>query len=139
MLFIHLIRDGRDLALSSNRNLLRKHGRSLLREPALLDDPLAAQLQLWSIGNKRAANDGRRCLGEGYLPVSYEQLCAHPEDTITRIFQRLGYAVPDDVIADGAHLIRAAKSIGAWKEHPANALHHPTAPITAALRQFGYE
>lgn len=138
MTFIHLVRDGRDLALSDNRNLLRKHGQALLRDPALLDDPLAAQLQLWALGNRRAAADGRRCLGDGYLHLSYEHLCERPRDTIAHLFERLGYAVTDETIAGAAARIKPPSSIGAWREHAAPALHDPPTPIAETLRQFGY-
>ncbi|MBK1649696.1 sulfotransferase family protein [Rhabdochromatium marinum] len=136
--FIHLVRDGRDLALSSNRNLLRKHGAALLRESGLPADPLAAQLQLWSLGNRRAATDGVHWLGAGYLHVSYEAFCTHPRDTLEHIYRHLGYAVTDAALERGARLVAPPQSIGAWQATDAQALHEPPAEVADSLRQFGY-
>src|SRR5207237_6686943 len=55
--FIHMIRDARDMMLSENRYFLRSHGEWLLG-PEWWRNPLAAQLELWRLGNKRAVEFG---------------------------------------------------------------------------------
>jgi hypothetical protein len=138
MFFVHLVRDGRDLALSDNRNLLRKHGARLLGETAELRDPLAAQLRLWSLGNRRAAADGQHWLGERYLSVSYEHFCTQPYDTLAQLYRQLGQAVDEARIDQGARLVRRPASLGAWRNSEARIVHQPPQEVTEALQQFGY-
>lgn len=138
MTFVHLVRDGRDLALSKNRNLLRKHGQVLLRDQASLQNPLTAQLRLWALGNQKAAAEGGAWLGKRYLHLKYEQLCAAPYDTLAQLYARLGQPVSDELIERGAQLISPPQSIGAWRQTTHPALHQPEPEIAAALAQFGY-
>jgi hypothetical protein len=59
--FLHLVRDGRDLAFSSNQVQLRKHGEAVLG-PSDDPEPLRS-IALWREVNLRAADCGER-LGE---------------------------------------------------------------------------
>src|SRR5205085_4800091 len=65
--FLHLVRDGRDMAYSENQVQLRKHGDALLGED---DDGASAALRsilLWQDVNVRAADYGEERLGPRYL------------------------------------------------------------------------
>ena len=139
MRFIHLVRDGRDVALSANLNLLRKHGKQLLGEQYPERDPVRAQLRLWALGNETAARDGQRLLGEHYLQLSYEELCRAPRETLARMYAHLGRSVPDHVLDQARQLVVPSRSIGAWRHSEHECLHRPTPEISAALRRFGYE
>ncbi len=72
--FIHVVRDGRDMALTNNTNLLRQHGELLLDDPAAKSDQVRAQLELWTKGNRTAHGDGSTHLGHNYLCITYEDL-----------------------------------------------------------------
>lgn len=61
MRFLHLVRDGRDMALSENHNLLRKHGHLLLAERLGPGDRLGDNLELWTRGNAMALRMERGC------------------------------------------------------------------------------
>ncbi len=60
--FIHLVRDGRDLALSGNQFLLGRHGHQILGD-RWTGDPVRDQFELWALGNTRAADACARFLG----------------------------------------------------------------------------
>src|SRR5205807_8226874 len=73
--FIHVLRDGRDMAFSKNQNQLRKHGRAILnwRERWFYPVPLRSLL-LWERVNLRAAEYGEGRLCENYYRVRFEDL-----------------------------------------------------------------
>ena len=81
MSFVHVLRDGRDMAVSDNRNQLRKHYAALFGEPSSELDHQAA-LRLWSATNVMVARWGERVLGERYLQVRFEDLCQRPEELL---------------------------------------------------------
>ncbi len=69
--FIHVVRDGRDMALSSNQNQLRKHGGAILtwNERFFRSKP-ERSLLLWARVNLHAAEFGESNLRENYLARS---------------------------------------------------------------------
>lgn len=139
MRFIHLVRDGRDVALSANLNLLRKHGKRLLGEQQPEREPVRAQLRLWALGNEIAARDSERLLGDQYLQLSYEELCRAPRETLARMYAHLGQPVTDQVLDQAQRLVVPSRSIGAWRNSEHECLHQPAPEIIRVLRRFGYE
>ncbi|NEX18235.1 MAG: hypothetical protein C1943_16905 [Halochromatium sp.] len=135
--FIHLVRDGRDVALSENLNLLRKHGQLFLGKP-YQQEPVCAQLHLWALGNERAARDGERLLGDRYLRLSYEALCSAPRETLARMFTHLGQPLTPQLLDQAQQLVVPSRSIGAWRHSEHDCLHRPTREISAVLQRFGY-
>jgi hypothetical protein len=89
MRFVHVIRDARDMMLSENRYFLRQHGYWILG-PDWWRNPLAAQLELWWMGNKRAVEFGQQYLDDRYHMLCYEELCQKPAETVTRLLEFLG-------------------------------------------------
>jgi len=138
MRFIHLVRDGRDVALSRNTNLLHKHGRFLLGEALCEHDRVRSQLRLWALGNQRAAQDGERLLGANYLRISYETLCRTPRETLARVYAHLGAAVTPAILDQVQQLVVPPRSIGAWRDAELRILHEPDRESRAALQRFGY-
>jgi hypothetical protein len=138
MRFIHLVRDGRDVALSKNTNLLNKHGRFLLGEATPEQDRVRSQLRLWALGNERAARDGERLLGANYLRISYEQLCSAPRETLARVYAHLGQSVSSATLDQAAQLVVPPRTIGAWRKSDLRLLHEPDREIRAVLHRFGY-
>ncbi len=139
MRFIHLVRDGRDVALSANLNLLRKHGKRLLGEGDPEREPVRAQLRLWALGNETAARDGQLLLGDQYLQLSYEDLCRAPRETLARMYAHLGQRVTDQVLDQAQQLVVPPRTIGAWRHSEHECLHRPTDEISRVLCRFGYE
>lgn len=138
MRFIHLVRDGRDVALSDNLNLLRKHGARLLGDQNPERDPVDAQLRLWALGNEIAARDGKRLLGDNYLHVSYEDLCRSPRETLARMYAHSGQPVSSDILDRARQLVVPSNRINAWRDSEHECLHRPKPEISAVLHRFGY-
>ena len=139
MKFIHLIRDGRDMALTENHNLLRKHGAYLLGEPDCEQNWIRSQFRLWAMGNRLAWEAGQKYLGENYLLLDYDQLCSSPEQELRRIYGHVGIEPDDRLIAIARRLFISSTSTGRWRESKNPMLHRPDEDLREVLTFFGYE
>ena len=83
--FLHVIRDGRDMAFSGHQKPLLKHGRALLSPEELRWPQPLQSIALWTRVNLRAAEYGERHLGDRYLRIRFEDLCAEPIAVIEQI------------------------------------------------------
>ena len=136
MTFIHVLRDGRDMALSQNRNQLRKHYEALFGEPAAETDDRAA-LRLWSTANRAVADWGGRVLGTHYLQVRFEDLCRDPSNSCAALLRRL--ALPVDAGDALASIVAPPATIGRWRRAASAPPPEPLEPsATTALAAFGY-
>jgi hypothetical protein len=136
MRFIHMVRDGRDLAFSKNQNQVRKHAWAMLGPaPVEPDDSPPRSIALWNAANMAAADAGEGQLGDRYLRIRFEDLCSQPEQTAAQVLDFL------DLDGDPAELageVEAPPTIGRWRDaDPAlqEELHRIGAP---ALARFGY-
>ena len=133
--FLHFIRDGRDMAFSENQNQLVKHGDAVLDGELRKERKPVKSIALWSRVNSAAADYGETRLGERYLRVRFEDLCAEPEEIVRRILEFFGL---DGDAAAAAAAVRPPDTLGRWREHRrgvVDALHRVAGP---ALERFGY-
>ncbi len=137
LVFMHLVRDGRDMAFSDNKNQVRKHGDALLGELAAdLPEPVRAAA-LWNKINLAAADYGEQQLGDCYLRVSFEQLCERPEETIARIFAFLDVPDPSRAAAVAAE-VTPSTSIGRWRHQEPMLIQQIESVAHEGLKRFGY-
>ena len=135
--FLHFIRDGRDMAFSENQNQLRKHGRAVLGDDLRRARTATRSIALWARVNAEAADYGEQHLGDRYLRVRFEDLCADPGPAIERIFGFFG--LEGDAEAVGSAEIRPPDTLGRWKlrrKGMIEELHRTAGPV---LERFGYE
>jgi len=136
--FIHVLRDGREMALSENRFLLEREGPEFLDTP-LPEDPVLAQLRLWARGNREAARAAAQHLGEDrYLRLRYEDLCQRPVETITELLGFVGVfksAQQAEMLAAG---VVPSGRVGRWRDISDDRLTRLDAETRAALAEFGY-
>ena len=112
--FLHVVRDGRDMALSANQNQLRKHG-DAAPIPADLSPP-ERSIALWSWVNLTASRYGEEHLRDRYLRITFEDLCARPVDVVAsnpRVLRALGRSGCGEPCGHGACLARALARGGA--------------------------
>src|SRR5688572_14749538 len=88
--FLHFLRDGRDMAFSESQNQLVKHGDALLGDDLRKEKTPVRSIAVWSRVNSAAADYGEQQLGERYLRVRFEDLCAQPEETVRSIYDFFG-------------------------------------------------
>jgi len=110
--YIHILRNGLDMAFSSNQGQLRNWGAYMLGTDAPLTVTPENSLSYWIAANERAIEIGQR-LGNRFLLMKYEDLCAYPEREIARLF---AFANIAEDVAPYAALI-APRSIGRHKQH----------------------
>jgi hypothetical protein len=114
--FIHVLRDGRDMAISKNQNQLRKHGRHLLNWRERWLAPPLQSILLWDRVNSRAATYAETHLPNHYLVVRFEDLCLKPVETTSRILAFLNASGDAEKIA--AAEISPPSSLGRWRSQP---------------------
>jgi hypothetical protein len=134
--FLHLVRDGRDMAYSDNQVQLRKHGDALLGSDD--ETPGAVRsISLWNAVNFRAADYGEQKLGPRYLRVRFEDLCASPVAVVGEIFGFFG--LDGDVERIAAEEVSTPETLGRWRlqDQPAVAVVERNG--RAALERFGYQ
>lgn len=81
---LHLIRDGRDVALS-----IRDWGKGAAKLALWEQEPVAAAALWWRRDVTRGCEDGRRLPGRIYMEVRYEELVADTESTLRSIAAHL--------------------------------------------------
>jgi Sulfotransferase family len=132
--FLHFIRDGRDMAFSENQQQLRKHGRAVIGNV----DPLrrwARSIRLWARINTEAADYCERALGDRYLRVRFEDLCAEPHRTIEQVFDFFGI---DGDAAAASTVVRPPSTLGRWKAKRPRTIDRLNELAGPALERFGY-
>ena len=90
--YIHVVRDGRDMAFSKNQNQPHKHYQALFNKPysASTREKAAVQaIELWSKANLDTAAYGEKQLKERYIRVRFEDLCQNPEAEAVRMLSAL--------------------------------------------------
>lgn len=133
--FLHFLRDGRDMAFSENQNQLVKHGDALLGDDLQKEKTPIRSIAVWSRVNTAAADYGETRLGERYLRVRFEDLCAQPAETVRAIYDFFGL---DGDAEAAAAAVRPPDTLGRWqlrRKGIVDALHRTAEP---ALARFGY-
>jgi hypothetical protein len=130
--FVHVVRDGIDMATSGNRNQLVLHGRALLGPAAeQLPEALRAAL-LWKAVNERAADYGAH-MPERYFLLRYEDVCADPGHALAAVAASLGLDLPANGWMEPIKPV-AGRGAGLAPE----LLSALRARIGDALERFGY-
>lgn len=115
--YIHVIRNGLDMAFSQNQNQLRKWN-LLIRGRAF--DPEsgvpAQSLDYWIAANRRAVAEGEKQLPGRFLLLNYDDLCASPREGIGELADFLDVDLPSEKLDSLVSLV-APISTGRWKKH----------------------
>jgi hypothetical protein len=110
MLYLHVVRDGRDQAFNPNFSY-RMHETCLLtEEERSLPDPVRKALH-WSRLNARTEAFARERLPGRFLSSRLEDLCADPRGEVGRILAFLGVR-DESAAAAGAREVRTPTSLG---------------------------
>jgi hypothetical protein len=121
-----MVRDGRDMSYSNNAYFMRHYGDQLY--PGWRKKPRVAQMEIWAIGNRRAASAAR----DHHL-MRYEDLCSKPVETIAALLEFVG--APSGEADMFAKRVQPSSGLGRWRELEPLPL---TDVSMSALAQFGY-
>lgn len=136
--FIHVVRDGRDMAFSKNNTQLEKYGMYYL-PPELDTAPLPVRLiACWSAINLSAARLGQEKLKDNYLLVRFEDMCNHPNQTVEQINDFLGIPKNETAFTRAAAGIKRPDSIGRWRSQDPDLLPELLSHGRPGLEYFGY-
>lgn len=131
--FVQVIRNGIDMAFSSNQRQLALYGDLLLGAPAPGETMAARSLRLWCAVNRRAAEIAGRYPGRCAL-LRYEDLCVRPRPEVARIGAELGLVLdPAGVDADGLRPVHRVLPEN-WRQQLGDSL----AEAAPELAGFGY-
>lgn len=133
--YVHVIRNGLDMAFSSNQQQLANWGALIGRvdvDGVRLSPKMA--LDFWIAANRRATDIGNVLGPDMFHLLNYDRLCANPDEEIRSLLRFLRL---DGLGADPALLkqIVAPVSVGRFKNHPD---HGFTPDQLEAVRELGF-
>lgn len=132
--FVHVIRDGRDMAFSQNQNQLRKHFSSLFGRP--IDDTAVDSIRLWAKANTDVAEWATGNLKARYIRIRFEDLCERSATEIGALLSKL--AIKCDDVQDLASSVLAPETIGRWRKQDNYIRDRVEQAGKQALEFFGY-
>ncbi|MDR3465402.1 MAG: sulfotransferase [Xanthobacteraceae bacterium] len=148
--FVHLVRDGRDVAFSDhvspelpfwrkvyfgNDAVVSWRGMPLDNE-AYLERSYLYNARHWLESVRLGRNYGTM-LGDAYCEVAYEELCARPDLVGKQFMEFLGLPLDQAGLAATAQAVQTA-AIGKFRRQPAWRLHRVQRLIEPTLLAFGY-
>ena len=135
--FVHVVRDGRDMAISPNQWQFRKHYHAMFRRTAEDGEVPVASCALWGRANLGVADWGERTMGRHYIRIRLEDLCTRPLETVTGLLHRLGLDTARATAASA--LVQTPPSLYRWQRHVDEATLRALEEVSGpALRRFGY-
>ena len=136
MRFIHVVRDGRDMAYSGNQRQPRLHGVQVYVDQMQELTESEQSIVSWCRTNLDVAAFGQDHLASRYLRVRFEDICDRPADTIGTILEFIEApgVDPSDLVGQ----VKRPDSIGRWQGHPDDEVRHLHELGREALEAFGY-
>lgn len=136
MKFIHVIRDGRDMALSAEYKKFLRYVVGLL-DKKWNNYPIPHILmRLWKATNIAIAAFGETTMKRNYLRIRFEDLCDNPYGIIKALLKFLN--IPRANVQMLAAQIKKPSSIGSWYMYPENVIKELEELGGDALLKFGY-
>jgi hypothetical protein len=111
--YIHVVRNGLDMAHSKNQNQLKYWGPSFINESINITPYYA--LKYWCIVHRRILEIGKT-MGTNFLFLNYDNVCLHPEEGINLLCNFLGLKT-NDLANQLVKLIQPPDTIGRFKKH----------------------
>ena len=136
MRFIHVIRDGRDIALGNPFVTNNRYIDAFLSDGEKSLSPEEKMILFWGRSNQRAMEYGTTQMQDRYLMMRWEDLCT---DAMTRSAELLRFVsgpLADAEVA--ARLVMRPKSMGRWRTFPAETVQRVVARGDQWLKLFGY-
>jgi len=133
---MHLIRDGRDMALSTNQDLRRDLGPVFLPSASEAGAEYAARL--WSVANRWAIERGREVLGDRFAALRYEDLVDHPHEVMAEVIEFIELRPTPAQIKAALKRLRPTAGRGRYRELSSTERAAITAAAESGLRVFGY-
>ncbi len=124
--FLHLIRDGRDVALSL-MNWPKVRNKTPGKLPTWKEDPVSTSALWWELNVRRSREAGKLLGSQLYREFRYESLLAHPDQVCAELCEFLGLPYDEAIL----HYHEASE-----KDRPGVEAGHDREPITPGLRNW---
>lgn len=134
--YVHVVRDGRDMAFSRNQSQVRDHGDSLLGPEYDDAEPAVRSMAFWNRQNLRALRTMRSLPDHRRLLIRFEDLCQDPGGVLPSLFEFVGRSDPDLTAAAG--VIRRPDSIGRHRDEETELVRRISAVGAEALAALNY-
>ena len=136
MKFIHVIRNGLDMVYSRNWRVRFNSEGVLEKEEQKLPEYLQ-RILYWSRVNDIASKYAKKHLGENYIRIRFEDMCATPENVIQRLLDFLNISNKYNLDAAVSE-IGLPNSVGRWRNHPTEEIFEIMKVGRPGLEHFGY-
>lgn len=134
-IFVHVIRDGRDMALAGNKGDFLTFRGFFGHDYA--DTPEGASA-FWSDVNTEVAGWAEDALGPRYVVARLEDLCSDPQEETRRLMTRAGIAFDETLAGQSREIVSPPASLGRWRDLPVDVKSAVTASAQKGLSHFGY-
>lgn len=136
MKFIHVVRDGRDMAYSLNQNQLHLYGDlSLDQKDIRRAQPIKA-IALWEKVNISVSKYAINHLRERYMCIKYEDLVFDSENTLKKLADFL--EIEAAALQAYKGLLKASSRSGSWREEEPDEVNEVVKRGSEGLYYFGY-
>lgn len=135
--FIDVIRGGLDMAYSADSNELDAFGDLVLNQEEQDCSRRLQAMAYWQRVNFDAADFGETHLGEHYLGIRFEDLCAEPARTVRQIFDFLEVSDRSSLAAAVSE-VSDPHTLGRWRARPAEEVYEIMLAGRTGLERFGY-
>ena len=112
--YIHVARNGLDMAHSSNQNQLKFWGQDFIGRSYEITPRFS--LQYWCIVHRRVLEIGRS-MGSNFLFLNYDNFCSNPESGIFELCEFLGLEDAKVSVPALIEMVDAPDSIGRFKQY----------------------
>jgi hypothetical protein len=140
--FVQVVRDGRDIALSSNQRQLSQYGELLLGQSSAATSAADRSAAFWSMANCLSADYAETHLGQNYLLLRLEEICADPASALSGLARLLRLSPAcysrDNRIPACHGIIAVPTSLGRWRHEPPDRIMALEQAGRPGLVRFGY-
>jgi hypothetical protein len=133
MKYIHVTRNGLDMAHSSNQNQLEFWGHYILGEN--YDNTPCSSLEYWCITHRRVLEIGKS-MGTNFLLLNYDNFCSNPESGAMELCAFLELDAARVSRASLLDLVHTPGSIGRFKQYGTNIF---SAEDVAYVKKLGFD
>ncbi len=129
--YVHVLRNGLDMAFNSNQNQLAFWGSAFLGLPAVPIDPRHS-LKYWCRVHRRVLEIADDMPGR-FLFLDYDALCQRPAEGIGRLTRFLGESLDPTTLDNLLALVKPTGSIGRFRAHGVTAFDKQDLAFVASL------
>ena len=136
MHYIHVLRNGLDIAFSENRQQLENWGSAFgVPKPAAPRDAPRCALRYWVAANRRVFAMAERFGPQRFLSLHLEDICREPARQAERLLEFLDVPREAALIARLVASVRSPASLGRFRKRDLTSLNPSD---VAAIAEFGY-